>query len=733
MSGNNVVEERVRVFVRCRPPDDEDDSIPPSSENETHRSTFLTPSELRDAERNDSCIEEASSEGWCVYRRSNEERKRFEFDGFFDGEVSQHDVYVRCARRVVGLVAAGHNGTILAYGQTGSGKTWTMRGEEKSDKGIVPRALEELFELQRKQRREVTVTFSLSYAQIYCEVLTDLLRSDMRDDPLTIRERPAHEGGGVFVEGLCRVPILSAAEALAALAAGDARRISAATCYNVNSSRSHAIAIVYVERVGEVGTVARRSSLTLVDLAGSERAGGLKYQRLEECKAINLSLAALGNCVAALAHKRPHVPFRDSKLTRLLQGSLGGSSVTSLIATVRPSHYAETKSTLEFASRAALVEVRAEPREVSVDYRKLYEECRADLDNYENKLAAAELKSGDLLSQADTQTEVVAKLRGQLDDLTRRLEASERRRHELSALDGRDVEAIEAMHAGWAREAAIADDRHAAEMAVTRAAFEARLKAYRSAAEIATVDCDKAEEDVTEERKAHLQTLVALRTANEQVRDHERIAAQRISELLVECNDRREAEAALNLQLEAAKTAAADSAKELDRRVAILEEAGQSKLRDLELNYVSRDQVKEMERLFNETVELLASRLSSLEQTRLEAIASGNARGNMSHAARDLLAHLEKRPFQPETISDDASESADDAIDGPLLSSLRQQLNRTSNKAVVAPLPPTRPLQQHAAKSRATNFAAPSALDRKYPASLPTKSTGPKRLGPVFY
>lgn len=732
MSGNNVVEERVRVFVRCRPPsEDEDESVLPSSE--PHQSTFLTPSELRDAERNDSCIEEASSEGWCVYRRSNEERKRFEFDGFFDGEVSQHDVYDRCARRIVGLVAAGHNGTILAYGQTGSGKTWTMQGEANAE-GIVPRALEELFKLQQKQRREVTVTFSLSYAQIYCEVLTDLLRSDMRDDPLTIRERPAHEGGGVFVEGLCRVPILSAAEALAALAAGDARRISAATCYNANSSRSHAIAIVHVERIGEVGTVARRSSLTLVDLAGSERAGRLKYQRLEECKAINLSLAALGNCVAALAHKRPHVPFRDSKLTRLLQGSLGGSSVTTLIATIRPSHYAETKSTLEFASRAALVEIRAEPREVSVDYRKLYEECRADLDIFENKLAAAELKSGELRSQADTQTEVVAKLRGQVEDLTRRLEASERRRHELSALDGRDVEAIEAMHTGWAREAASADDRHAAEMAVTRAAFEARLKAYRSAAEIATVDCDKAEEDVSEERKAHLQTLVALRAANEQMRDQERIAAQRISELLVECNDRREAEAALSIQLETAKTAAADSAKELDRRVAILEEAGQSKLRDLELNYVSRDQVKEMERLFNETVELLASRLSLLEQTRLEAIASGNARGNMSHAARDLLAHLEKnRPFQPETISEDVSEAAEDTPDGLAFSSSRQKHSRSNNKAVVAPLPPTRPLNQHAAKSRTTNFAAFSALERKCPAALLTKSTGPKRLGPVFY
>lgn len=626
-----VLDERVRVFVRCRPyPDDGEE------DRGTHETTtFLTPSELRQAERLESCV--SSNGDGRIHFASDGQQKSFQFDGYLDERTSQDETYEKCARRVVDLVCQGHCGTVLAYGQTGSGKTHTMRH------GIAPRAFQSIF--------DGNCSCSMSYVQIYCEMLTDLL-SDDREARLTLRERPAYEeNGGVFVEGLSRVPVASVSDALAALDAGDARRATAATPYNQASSRSHAVATIYVERKD-----GRRGVLTLVDLAGSEKSAMLGYQRLEECKSINVSLAALGNCVSALAQKRPHVPFRDSKLTRLLQGSLGGTAVTSLVATVSPANSgrtaSETKSTLEFASRAALVRVRAQPREVGVDYQKLYEETREALDRCGEQLSAAQLASAELRRSSENLRERVAGLEIECDSRRRKLEAADRRRSEL-VIGKTDVDAIEALHAKWAIEAAEVDDRHDAELAVCKALAANRVAAYRSAAESATADCDGAEEELTIERTAHLDTLAALRALEERMEENEKRSAQRIAELIVENNDRSEAEAELESKLELAKTSAAESAAELERRVAALEVAERHKLQDIDANYVSRNQVIEMEQLFEQTVGLLAKRLSSLEQSRLRAIASGNARGSMSHAARDLLKDLEERtdPSQKKKIT----------------------------------------------------------------------------------
>lgn len=641
MAQDDVVEERIKVFVRCRPPHEIEDL----GKDCAVRSTFLTPHELRDAERLESCLSDWTPTS-CVFQR-DETSKAYNMDGFFEGSATQADVYDACARRVVELAARGHEGTLIAYGQTGSGKTWTMRGGSGDERGILPRTLEALFEARRTQHKDgARVSLSLSYVQLYCEVLTDLLSSQSK--ALTIREKPAHEGGGVFVEGLCRAPIENADEALALILSGDARRFTAATPYNASSSRSHAVAIIHIERVGDEGTAVRRSALTLVDLAGSEKSALLRPQRLEECKAINLSLAALGNCVAALAQQRPHVPYRDSKLTRLLQNSLGGNAVTSLVATVDPynSSASETKATLDFAARAAQVHVRAEPRDIVVDYRRLYDECRAQLDASVEKIASAELEAAKWRREAETQTHIVADVSTQRDDLLRRLDITEKRLKDLREVDGTSADAIEAVHAEWEREAASADDRHAASLVVAQAKAEARLRAYRAAAEAATNDGDRAQEDLIAERVSHLETLAALRAARAQVDDHTSATNQRISDLLVEVNERRDNESELQAKLAKAEKAADEAAQELDRRVAALEAAGQTRLRDLETNYVSRDRVSEMERLFHDAVELLAARLDTLERKRIDDLASGKARHNMSHAARDLLAHLEGGPQQ---------------------------------------------------------------------------------------
>ena len=395
---SDVLEEKIRVFVRSRPPQPDDDAAPP----EDGGGFFLGGGDVAPASPA-SCLDEWSADGRVVYRKpgaSPESARAFQFSGVFGPEATQADVYAACAADVVAAAAAGYNGTVVAYGQTGAGKTHTMRGVEApgkalhADAGVVPRALRDLFAAQGAAARDgVELSVSVSYVQIYCEALLDLLDPSSAGN-LSIRERPAHAGGGVFVEGLARVPAESAEAAWDLLAAGDARRATAATSRNAASSRSHACFLVHVERrprLGPRGTSGdvppRRSTLTLVDLAGSERAAAVagKPQRLEECKAINASLAALGNCVAALAKGRPHVPYRDSKLTRLLSASLGGAARTSLVAALVPGGDAggESRSTLEFAGRAARVAVRAAPAEVAVDYEALHAEAAARVDALE--------------------------------------------------------------------------------------------------------------------------------------------------------------------------------------------------------------------------------------------------------------------------------------------------------------------------------------------------------------
>ena len=210
----------------------------------------------------------------------------------------------------------------------------------------------------------------ISYLQIYCEMVGDLLNPNM-DSALSIREK----SGVVFVEGLSKSRVTSAQDVYALLDLGNNNRATASTLMNATSSRSHAALIVTISFPSEEGNDAqavpsssvrtnkRESSLVLIDLAGSERstAAGGHYTRLEEAKAINLSLSALGNCMNALAEGRSHIPYRDSKLTRLLQGSLGGGSRTSVIVNISPGEdeKGEVLNSLKFASRASRVQVVA--------------------------------------------------------------------------------------------------------------------------------------------------------------------------------------------------------------------------------------------------------------------------------------------------------------------------------------------------------------------------------------
>ena len=272
----------------------------------------------------------------------------FAFDHVFDEKSSQDEVYQVTSQKSIDFFLKGYNATILAYGQTGTGKTHTIEGSA-NEPGIVYRVLEDVLKLTKSMKK---TKLSASYLQIYNENLSDLLTEkntktlDMKKD----------KQSGVYVENLTEKSIDSLDQAYQIIKQGSNMRFTAKTMSNDQSSRSHAVFILKLERsVSPKETVVSR--LYLVDLAGSERItiSGVSGTRLEEAKKINTSLSELSNVILSLSKPgNAYVTFRNSKLTRLLENSLGGNSFTSLIATVSPSHecLSETLSTLKFASRA---------------------------------------------------------------------------------------------------------------------------------------------------------------------------------------------------------------------------------------------------------------------------------------------------------------------------------------------------------------------------------------------
>ncbi|XP_034658845.1 LOW QUALITY PROTEIN: kinesin-like protein KIF3A [Drosophila subobscura] len=295
---------------------------------------------------------------------ANEPPKTYYFDNVFDLSSNQLDLYVDTARPIVDKVLEGYNGTILAYGQTGTGKTYTMSGNPDSPqtKGIIPNAFAHIFGHIAKARENQKFLVRVSYMEIYNEEVRDLLGKDVSKS-LEVKERPDI---GVFVKDLSGYVVHNADDLENIMRLGNKNRAVGATKMNQESSRSHAIFSITVERseLGEGGVQhVRMGKLQLVDLAGSERQSKTQAsgQRLKEATKINLSLSVLGNVISALVDgKSTHIPYRNSKLTRLLQDSLGGNSKTVMCATISPadSNYMETISTLRYASRAKNIQNR---------------------------------------------------------------------------------------------------------------------------------------------------------------------------------------------------------------------------------------------------------------------------------------------------------------------------------------------------------------------------------------
>ncbi|CAM9483359.1 unnamed protein product [Ectocarpus sp. 4 AP-2014] len=302
--------------------------------------------------------------------------KRYAFDYVFDATATQRAVYENTTKFLIQGVVDGYNATVFAYGCTGAGKTYTMIGNgQEGHQGIMVLTLQDLFKQQRRasevQGRRYSVT--VSFLEVYNENIRDLLNDtgeflDLREDPIK----------GPTVSGLAEVEARTPEEIMDLLHQGNQSRTQQATRANAASSRSHAVLQVVVEsRDKAPGTVATMhiGKLSLVDLAGSERAAATQNRgvRLVEGANINRSLLALGNCINALGergNKGQFVPYRDSKLTRLLKDSLGGNCRTVMIANISgaSSSFEETLNTLKYANRAKNIKTNATRNSLDVNH-----------------------------------------------------------------------------------------------------------------------------------------------------------------------------------------------------------------------------------------------------------------------------------------------------------------------------------------------------------------------------
>ncbi|KAI0169936.1 kinesin-domain-containing protein [Hypoxylon sp. FL1284] len=287
----------------------------------------------------------------------------FAFDRIFDENTSQTEVYEATTKNLLDSVLDGYNATVFAYGATGCGKTHTITGTSQMP-GIIFLTMQELFEKIHERSDEKHTELSLSYLEIYNETIRDLLVPGGSKQGLMLRE-DSHQA--VTVSGLTSHHPKDVQEVMDMIVRGNEYRTVSPTEANATSSRSHAVLQINIaqkDRNAAVNEPHTMATLSIIDLAGSERASATKNrgERLMEGANINKSLLALGSCINALCdpRKRNHVPYRNSKLTRLLKFSLGGNCKTVMIVCVSPSsvHFDETQNTLRYANRAKNIQTK---------------------------------------------------------------------------------------------------------------------------------------------------------------------------------------------------------------------------------------------------------------------------------------------------------------------------------------------------------------------------------------
>lgn len=419
---------KVEVHLRCRPVPDDAEQIKMSV------STTAGGTTLSIAEARDFAVDGTAAE------------KEYQLDGMWPGTTSQVFIFENIALPIADKVLDGYNGTICCYGATGSGKSFTTFGE-KNNEGMVTRTIRYLFQQRQAREGSAEIQFVVSFLELYLDNTYDLLddkppvqsstmgsfgstrqlvepdaSSAGAEPSIVSNATPAKQQdskilqlretttGAVYAEGLSAHPVSSADAMLALLKKGINRRVTFATAANERSSRSHAIFSVAVVQNDRVNGTTRSSVLTFADLAGSERLSKSASDgtRKLEAASINRSLSALGNVVQTLAKNLPHIPYRDSKLTRILQHALGGSCHTTMICTVYPlkSNYDETLSTIQFAHRCR--NIINQPRVSIIDLSS------ADLESKVRRLTSELI---DVRTQLSKEEELRKALQGRINEM----------------------------------------------------------------------------------------------------------------------------------------------------------------------------------------------------------------------------------------------------------------------------------------------------------------------------
>ena len=334
------------------------------------------------AEKSTICVEVDEQNNTVSVTSQKSDTKTFQFDYVYPMDTTQRRVYDEVAFPIVDSIFQGYNGTVFAYGQTGCGKTFTMMGvvNDPNLRGVIPNAFEHIFGYIKTEGSSKRFLVRCSFVEIYNEEVRDLLSKN--DKALEVREDPKK---GIFVKELTFVTIGNTQDIQKCLDRGNNNRHVGATSMNDKSSRSHSLFTVYleIEEGEEKNKKIRSGKLNLVDLAGSERVGKTNAtgKTFDEGKKINLSLTALGSVIDALSSNRKHIPYKDSKLTRLLADSLGGNTKTVMFANVSPAsfNYEETVGTLRYASRAKLIKnapkINEDPKDALL--RQYEEEIKA--------------------------------------------------------------------------------------------------------------------------------------------------------------------------------------------------------------------------------------------------------------------------------------------------------------------------------------------------------------------
>nr|AAK92458.3 kinesin-like protein heavy chain [Arabidopsis thaliana] len=343
------------------------------------------------------------------FKQEKDARKIFSFNKAFGQTVSQEQIYID-TQPVIRSVLDGFNVCIFAYGQTGSGKTYTMSGPDlmtETTWGVNYRALRDLFQLSNARTHVVTYEIGVQMIEIYNEQVRDLLVSDGSSRRLDIRNNSQLNGLNVPDANL--IPVSNTRDVLDLMRIGQKNRAVGATALNERSSRSHSVLTVHVQGKELASGSILRGCLHLVDLAGSERVEKSEAvgERLKEAQHINKSLSALGDVIYALAQKSSHVPYRNSKLTQVLQDSLGGQAKTLMFVHINPEVNAvgETISTLKFAQRVASIELgAARSNKETGEIRDLKDEISSLKSAMEKKEAELEqLRSGSIRNTTECQ------------------------------------------------------------------------------------------------------------------------------------------------------------------------------------------------------------------------------------------------------------------------------------------------------------------------------------------